>query len=45
MHRPLRVHRMPPGPNLWYERARFFAGNADAMADQWGGLADATEAA
>jgi hypothetical protein len=33
-----RVHRMPPGPNRAKERSRFFAGVADAMADQWGGL-------
>ena len=33
-----RVHRMPPGPDRWKERSRTFAGIADAMADQWGGL-------
>ena len=33
-----RVHRMPPGPNRWRERSRFFPGIADAMADQWGNL-------
>lgn len=31
-----RVHRMPPGPDRWKERSRFFPGIADAMADQWG---------
>lgn len=36
--REQRVHRMPPGPNRWRERSRFFPGIADAMADQWGGL-------
>jgi hypothetical protein len=30
-----RVHRMPPGPNRWKERSRFFTGIATAMADQW----------
>jgi len=30
-----RVHRMPPGPNRWKERSRFFTGIAAAMADQW----------
>ena len=34
--REARVHRMPPGPNRWRERSRFFPGIADAMADQWG---------
>lgn len=37
--REQRVHRMPPSPDRWRERSRFFAGIADAMADQWGGLA------
>ena len=31
-----RVHRMPPGPERWKERSRFFTGIAAAMADQWG---------
>lgn len=31
-----RVHRMPPGPDRWKERSRFFPGIAEAMADQWG---------
>lgn len=34
--REARVHRMPPGPDRWKERSRFFSGIADAMADQWG---------
>lgn len=36
--REARVHRMPPSPNRWRERSRFFPGIADAMADQWGQL-------
>lgn len=36
--REARVHRMPPGPNRWRERSRFFTGIATAMAAQWGGL-------
>ncbi len=38
--REARVHRMPPGPDRWRERSRFFAGIAEAMADQWGGLGE-----
>ena len=34
--REARVHRMPPGPNRWKERSRFFSGIAAAMATQWG---------
>lgn len=34
--REARVHRMPPGPDRWKDRSRFFPGVADAMADQWG---------
>jgi hypothetical protein len=34
-----KVHFMSPGPDRWRERSRFFAGVADAMADQWGNLA------
>lgn len=30
-----RVHRMPPGPDRWRERSRFFPGVAAAMAEQW----------
>lgn len=37
--REQRVHRMPPGPDRWRERSRFFPGIAEAMADQWGGYA------
>jgi hypothetical protein len=37
--REARVHRMPPGPQRWAERSRFFRGIAVAMADQWGDLA------
>jgi hypothetical protein len=40
-----RVHRMPPSPDRWRERSRFFPGIAEAMADQWGGVADESEAA
>lgn len=35
-----RVHRMPPGPDRWRERSRFFPGIAEAMADQWGGFTE-----
>jgi hypothetical protein len=31
-----RIHRMPPSPDRWRERSRFFPGIAKAMADQWG---------
>lgn len=37
--RVARVHLMPPGPERWRERSRFFPGIAAAMADQWGGWA------
>ena len=37
--REARVHRMPPSPDRWKERSRFFPGVASAMADQWGGYA------
>lgn len=43
--REQRIHRMPPSPDRWRERSRFFPGIADAMADQWGGLADERAAA
>lgn len=33
------VHRATPGPNRWKDRSRTFPGMAEAMADQWGGLA------
>lgn len=38
--REQRIHLMPPGPNRWRERSRFFTGFADAMAQQWGALLD-----
>jgi hypothetical protein len=38
-----RVHHMPPGPDRWRERSRFFSGIADAMAGQWGGLLPPTQ--
>ena len=34
--RDQRVHRMPPGPQRWKERSRFYPGIAKAMAEQWG---------
>jgi site-specific DNA-cytosine methylase len=37
--REARVHRMPPSPDRWKERSRTYQGIADAMADQWGGMA------
>lgn len=43
--REARVHRMPPGPDRWKERSRFFPGIAEAMADQWGGDAEKWAAA
>jgi len=43
--REARVHRMPPGPDRWRERSRFFPGIAQAMATQWGGLAEQRAAA
>lgn len=43
--REQRVHRMPPSPDRWRERSRFFPGIAEAMADQWGGIADERSAA
>jgi hypothetical protein len=43
--REARVHRMPPSADRWRERSRFFPGIADAMADQWGGVADEARAA
>lgn len=41
--RDQRVHRLPPGPDRWRERSRFFPGIAEAMADQWGGEAGSAE--
>lgn len=37
--REQRIHKMPPGPNRWKERSRFFPGIAKAMANQWGEVA------
>lgn len=34
------IHRASPGPNRKADRARFFPGLANAMADQWGGWAE-----
>lgn len=34
-----RVHREPPSPDRWKNRSRTYQGVADAMAQQWGGLA------
>ena len=34
--REARIHRMPPGPDRWRERSRFFPGVAVARASQWG---------
>jgi hypothetical protein len=36
--REARVHRMAPGPNRAKERSRTYAGIAQAMAQQWGGI-------
>jgi site-specific DNA-cytosine methylase len=36
--RHARVHREPPGPDRWKNRSRTFAGIANAMAWQWGGV-------
>jgi hypothetical protein len=38
--REQRIHLMPPGPNRWRERSRFFPGIAQAMAQQWGAVLD-----
>lgn len=42
--REQRVFRMPPGPERWKERSRFYPGIAAAMAEQWGGWAEQQEA-
>jgi hypothetical protein len=34
--REQRVWRLPPSPDRWKKRSRFFEGVAAAMADQWG---------
>jgi len=33
--REARAHRMPPGPDRWKERSRFYPGIAEAMEEQW----------
>lgn len=43
--REARVHRMPPSPDRWKERSRFYPGIAAAMADQWGAHAEMQAAA
>lgn len=43
--REARVHRMPPSPDRWKERSRFYPGIAAAMADQWGAAASSRIAA
>lgn len=35
-----RVHLEPPGPDRWKNRSRTYQGIADAMAEQWGKLAN-----
>jgi site-specific DNA-cytosine methylase len=40
-----RVHFASPGPDRWKERSRTMTGIAEAMADQWGGVAELAEAA
>ena len=37
--REARVHKESPGPDRWKRRSITYQGIADAMADQWGGLA------
>lgn len=37
------IHKASPGPDRAARRSRFFPGLAEAMADQWGGWADADE--
>lgn len=41
--REARVHKMPPGPDRWKERSRTYAGIAEAMAAQWGGVCRAND--
>lgn len=36
--REARIHKMPPGPDRWKNRSRFYTGIAEAMAEQWGNL-------
>ena len=37
--RQARVHRLPQSPDRWKERSRSYKGIAEAMAEQWGGVA------
>ena len=39
------IHLMPPTPDRWKKRSVTYPGLAEAMADQWGGLDRAEEAA
>lgn len=43
--REQRVFRLPPSPDRWKERSRFYPGIAAAMAAQWGGDAESTRVA
>jgi hypothetical protein len=43
--REQRVFRMAPGPERKADRSRTYAGIAEAMADQWGGIVEQREAA
>lgn len=36
--REARVHKLPPSPDRWKLRSVTYAGIAEAMADQWGGV-------
>lgn len=42
--REARVHRMAPGPDRARARSETYAGIAEAMANQWGGIAQAAAA-
>lgn len=39
------IHMASPGPNRKIDRSRTFHGIADAMGDQWGGVAEQLEKA
>lgn len=41
--REARVHEMPPGPDRWKKRSLTYQGIAEAMAQQWGVIDDASE--
>ena len=43
--REARIHKLPPSADRWKLRSITYAGIAEAMADQWGALLDAQEAA